>query len=399
MSLGTNTMDTSMKALTHTLADGGLMHNWYFLSEGASDNAVHTDATFMWIWWFCLGWFVLLMGLMGLWVVQYRRRRGTIAPASSHHNTPLEIAWTVIPTLCLVYIFFRGFFGYMDKVIAPGEALELHLTGSKWSWAMLYPNGAESTETTRIGARDVPVFYMPADVPIRLRMNSVDVMHAFWVPDLRVKQDLLPNRYTSLWFRINAPSGEKLMPRTKLEAANGKVPFIEDLAGEPYSDHVVFCAEYCGDEHSEMAAVLRVVPEGAWNRWLGIIAEGTGTLRDIGEATYKVKCATCHTIDGSKSTGPTWKNMYGYDQPLKGGRVIKGDNADVFYNYIVDSMKEPGKDIVEGYGNNMSLVPLKEKQIIALIEYMKSLSDAPIAKLPTPGAEKFGEAPAPPAGN
>lgn len=389
MSLGKHMMDSSMTALTRTLAEGGLMHNWYFLSEGATKNAVETDKTYMWIWWFCFWWFVLLMGLMFLWVFQYRRRRGTIAPSSSNHNTALEVAWTVIPTLCLVYIFFRGFFGYMDKVIAPGEALEINLTGSKWTWSMLYPNGAESTETTRVGARDVPVFYMPAEVPIRLRMNSADVMHAFWVPDFRTKQDLLPNRYTTLWFQANAPSGEKTMPKSALEATGRKLPYIEDLSGVPYSDHIVFCAEYCGDEHSEMAAVIRVVPEDAWNRWLALIGEGTGTLKEIGEATYKVKCASCHTIDGTKSTGPSWKNMYGYDQPLKGGKVIKGDDADGFYNYIVESIKEPGKDIVEGYPNSMSIIPLKEKQIIALIEYMKSLSDAPIAKTPTPGAEKF----------
>ncbi|MBL9002200.1 MAG: cytochrome c oxidase subunit II [Phycisphaerae bacterium] len=390
MSLGTNMMDFLSSATARTLAEGGLMHNWYFLSEGASESARDTDDMFMWLWWFCLIWFVFLMGLMGYWTLKYLRKRGTIAPRSTHHNTPLEIAWTVIPTLFLVYIFFRGFFGYMDKVVSPGEALEINLTGSKWSWAMLYPNGAESTETTRVGAVDVPVFYMPAEVPIRLRMNSTDVMHAFWVPDLRTKQDVLPNRYTTLWFKANSPPADaKTMPASALEAAGGKVKFIEDLAGVPYTDHIVFCAEYCGDQHSEMAAVLRVVPEDAWNRWLAVIAEGTGTLRDIGEATFKTKCATCHTIDGTRSTGPSWKNLYGYDRPLVGGKVIKGDDPDAFYNYIVESIKEPGKEIADTYKNQMSIIPLKEKQIIALIEYMKSLSDAPIAKLPTPGAEKF----------
>ncbi len=109
---------------------------------------------------------------------QDRREKG----ASAAHNTPLEIAWTVIPTLFLVYIFFKGFWTYFDKVMSPGTAIQMDVVAKKWNFRLYYPNGSETTTTTVIGSADIPVFYVPAETPIKLRMISEDVNHSFFVP-------------------------------------------------------------------------------------------------------------------------------------------------------------------------------------------------------------------------
>src|SRR5262249_8650094 len=151
-------------------------------------------------------WFVFLMALMIYFVARYRRRKGTIAPRSASHNTPLEIAWTVIPTLFLVYIFFAGFKSYFDKAIAPGNAWVMDVVAQKWSFGLPYPNGPDTTVTPVIGAREIPVSSLPAEVPIKLQLISQDVNHGFFVPDFRIKMDIFHNRYTTTWFRANAPS-------------------------------------------------------------------------------------------------------------------------------------------------------------------------------------------------
>ena len=155
--------------------------------HGATAAARETDDLYMWLFWFCVAWFVLLMSMMVFFVVRYGRRKGRIAPMSSAHNTPLEVTWTLIPTAMVIYIFWMGFDGYMKKIVSPGDAIEMRLTGFKWSWKVEYPNGAETNVLTTLGAREIPVFYMPAERAVRFRMNSTDVMHSFWVPDFRVK--------------------------------------------------------------------------------------------------------------------------------------------------------------------------------------------------------------------
>jgi len=335
----------------------------------------------MWLWWFCVAWFVFLMVLMTYFVVKYRRRKGRIAPVSASHNTPLEVAWTVIPTLMLVYIFFQGFRGYMDKMVSPGNAIELNLTAQQWSWTLMYPNGAETTTTKRVGAMESPVFYVPGDTPIRLKMNSRDVSHGFWVPDFRHKQDVLPNRYMSVWFNCPSPQkGAKTHPLTREEGKASGVDFFEDLKGVPFEDHVVYCSEYCGDRHSEMAATLRSVPYEAWKKWLSYIeSPDDKPLLEIGKLVYTTKCASCHSLDGSVGTGPTWKDKYGFPQEFTNGSSIPAVDDD----YIRESILYPTKRIVKGFGPNMALIPLKDRQMLAVIEFMKSVSSHPSAKTRT----------------
>lgn len=359
-----------------TLGELDLIHRLWLRRTSVTEAGRFSDDMFMWIFWFCVIWFVGLMGLMIFFVIRYRRRKGQIAQASSSHNTPLEIAWTVIPSLFLVYMFFQGFWGYMDKQVAPGEALELRLTGYKWNWKFTYPNGEESPIAAIIGSRPVPVFYIPAETPIKLRMNSNDVMHAFWVPDFRIKNDLLPNRYTSVWFKASGPNDPanakhlKTHPMTEKEAS-AREPFVPSLAGVPFDEHWVFCAEYCGDEHSEMAALIRVIPRDKWDLWVDNMGPPLPPL-ELGQRVWKNQCSACHTIDGSKNTGPSWKNIFGHQAQMASGDMMMVDE-----NYIRESILVPGAQIVMGYPNQMPSFKgvLNEKQIDGVIAYIKSLSE------------------------
>ncbi len=372
-----------------------LLTRWFFRTPAATDAGRHTDALYIGLWWFCVFWFVFLMALMAYFVVRYRRRKGVPAPVSASHNTPLEIAWTIIPTILVGVIFFLGFDGYMNKMVAPGNAVEMRITGFKWSWKLEYPNGAEATDrtTTPVGFRDVPLFYMPAEVPIKFRMNSQDVMHAFWIPDFRIKMDLLPNRYTSLYFQAEAPDGANVLPTSAEDAAAKNLPFNESLAGVPYTDHWVFCAEYCGTEHSEMAAVIRVIPEDAFNKWVATAGIGNLEPVQIGEIVYKQNCQACHSVDGGANTGPTWKDLYGSQR-----QFVDGTSAVADENYIRESILYPSRQLVQGYGNNMTSFAgvLSDKQIDGVIAYMKSLSvNAPAEPAAGEGdGEGAGEAPA-----
>ncbi len=362
-----------------------------------------TDWMFMWLWWFCVAWFVVLMGLMMYFVIKYRRRPGRIAPMSVSHNGPLEVVWTIIPTLFLVWIFWEGFRGYMEKVVAPPNALELKLTGYKWSWDMEYPGGTvvnRGTSTSQVAekaAEQIPVFYIPANTPIKLRMNSSDVMHAFWIPSFRTKQDLVPNRFTGLFFKADPvsaadPTKIKQHPLTKNDA-KWDCQYVEGLAGKPYVDHWIFCAEYCGTGHSEMAGIIRVVDPADYKTWLSNQANPSD-LKDSekGQRIYKARCSSCHTIDGAGSTGPTWKNLYGYEfNHTDGSKILVDDN------HILESIRIPNKHIRADYpGGGMTAFPeslVSGKQVGYIIEYMKTLSDkAPKAEPAPEGDAKPAEA-------
>jgi len=180
-----------------TLAQGSL-EDTIFRNTGRTALANRVDSDFMFIFWISVVAFVILMFLMTYWVIKYRRKPGIAPQRSPSHNTVLEITWTVVPTIFLAIMFFRGFWIYVGQVVVPSNNIELVVTAQKWSWAAAYPGGVESLETARIGAVDVPIFYVPSETPIKIRQSSKDVMHSFYVPDFRVKFDVFPNRSTQI---------------------------------------------------------------------------------------------------------------------------------------------------------------------------------------------------------
>lgn len=357
----------------HSANAGKGLVGWFFRSAGMNDAAIETDGLFMLIFWFSVFFFVLLMGLMTYWCFfKYRRRPGVPIERSASHNGPLEIFWTVVPSSALLVIFFLGLWTYTTRQIGAGDALELNLKGWKWGWGITYPNGAESQWNLTLdpnGTQSVPVFIVPEDTEVSLRMSSQDVIHSFWIPDYRVKMDIFPNRYTGYSFRTQA------LP----EDAD-----IHPVYGQ-YQDSWIFCAEYCGDFHSEMAAVLRVMTPAGYAMAMDEFDIGNKTPIEIGNAVYASKCATCHSVDGSANTGPTWKNLYGYEQPMSDGSQVLADE-----NYLRESILVPGAKVHAGYANAMPSFQglLNDAQLEGLIAYMQSLSD----KGPKPEAEGDTEA-------
>lgn len=338
-------------------------HGLWF-GEDASTFAPKSDSLFMFIFWVSTVFFVLIIGAIVYFLFRYRRRPGVVQTTCPSHCLPLELAWTFLPMLLLAVMFVWGFRDYMDMHIAPAGAEEIQLRGQQWSWQATYDNGANPSETIRVANQDVPIIPVPAGRPIRLVMHSVDVIHAFWVPDFRIKIDVMPNRYTSTWFEATSELGSQT-----------------DENGQPlnYVDHYLFCAEYCGEQHSQMAAIIRVMPEGDYQEAKAAMAdirEGR-TPAEIGAILYNIKgCVACHATTTARGTGPGWAGIWGRNERV---RLPDGTAVDLIVdeNYVRESILVPSVKIVDGYANQMTPYQgqLDDWELEALIAYIKSLGD------------------------
>jgi len=269
---------------------------------------------------------------MVYFVVVYRRRPGGPKIRQISHNTPLEVTWSVIPLILVAVIFLWGFRGFMDMHIAPRNAMEVHVTGKKWLWAFEHTSGRkESAE-----------LHVPVNTPVRLIMSSDDVIHSFFVPNFRIKQDVVPGRYTTLWFQA-----------TQL------------------GEHHVFCTEYCGKDHSVMAAKVVVMTPEEFKTWSDKDPDEGMPLAELGAKMYqKNACVSCHSIDGSAVIGPTFKGLFGRSEQLTGGGTVVVDEQ-----YLRESILEPQAKIVQGYQPVMPTYKgtLTERQLNGVIEYIKTI--------------------------
>jgi cytochrome c oxidase subunit 2 len=231
-------------------------------------------------------------------------------------------------------IFFWGFKGYIKAAVAPNDATEIVVTAKKWVWQFEYPDGT----------RTLNDLHVPLNKPVKLVMHSEDVIHSFFVPSFRLKRDVIPGRYTQLWFTATEPGVQQ-----------------------------VFCAEYCGKGHSDMLAKIHVDTDEQYETFL---REGDEQVRqmplqELGRQVYENKgCATCHSIDGTRGQGPSWKGIYGQ---VHMGTDGKGHLVDE--NYIRESILYPQAVIVQGYQPIMPTFQglLLEREILGAIEYIKSL--------------------------
>ena len=316
---------------------------WLFsvLPVGISEHAASLD----YLYWFliitCAVLFLLV--IIPLIIICFRYRRKTPdqkALSQKDHNFWLESLWTFLPFIYLTILFVWGFQQFLDMNIAPHDAKELKVIGQKWQWSVDYPE--EEISVAGMGAEVV----VPVDTPIKLTMSSQDVIHSFYIPNLRVKQDVLPGRYTTLWFNAT-------------------------VIGE----YPILCAEYCGDLHSQMLAKLKVVPREAYAAWVEATkgADQDMPLGELGKKLYtKLGCVACHSIDGSIKLAPTFKNIYGKKEELTDGTFVTVDD-----NYIRQSILEPQKQVTKGYAPIMPTFQgrVSERDLLALIEFIKSLKD------------------------
>ena len=229
----------------------------FWMPREASTTAHDVDRVFYGIFWIALFFFLLIVVLGTIFVFRYRSRDRSTMGKGPVHNTPLEIAWTAIPLLIVMGIFYVGFRGFVDMNVAPENSYEIQVTGQKWKWLFTYPNGYVDDN-----------LHVPVDTPIKLVMASEDVIHSFYVPDFRVKKDVVPGRYTTLWFRAPEPG-----------------------------EHQVFCAEHCGTSHSDMLAQVIVHEPGGFEKWLEGAASSLthASPAEVGARLYKQRgCAQCH---------------------------------------------------------------------------------------------------------
>jgi cytochrome c oxidase subunit 2 len=305
----------------------------FMLPDQGSQHARNVDTLFMALFWLNVFFFVLVAGLAIYCVWAFKRREGVKTPHVTH-NLALELLWSVIPTIMVIGIFFWGAAGYMDYSVAPGDSMEIAVTAKKWNWTFTMPDGSVWGQRIQI----------PVNKNVKFIMTSNDVLHDFYIPNMRVKHDVIPNRYTEVWFKA-----------------------------EKEGEYHVACAEYCGKSHSDMWAKIKVVSQAEYENWLtnGPPEWDKMPPAELGKIAYEAYgCNTCHSVDGSKNTGPTWKGLYGKTEKFTDGSTVVVDDA-----YLQESINQPGKRVVSGYENQMPNFEgqIKPKLFTGLIAYIKSL--------------------------
>jgi cytochrome c oxidase subunit 2 len=281
------------------------------------------------------GFFSTLIALLLLYFgVRYRRRHpGDVGVSPDHESgatTALEIAWSVIPLGILLFLFTWGVRIYFEAARPPADAAEFFVVGKQWMWKVQHPEGR----------REINELHVPLGRPIKLTMTSEDVIHSFFVPAFRVKQDVLPGRYTTLWFQA-------------------------DRVGSYH----LFCAEFCGAEHSRMIGRVVVMEPHDYQSWLA----GEPAARPMhasGEELFTERaCATCHRPD-SAARGPSLQGLLGRKVLLQDGRTVLADEA-----YVRESILLPQAKLVAGYQPIMPTFKgqLDEEDLIQLIAYIKGL--------------------------
>lgn len=334
----------------------------FWLPEGASTFAEQNDWVFHFINYINYFFFFLVVGLTVYFTWKYRQRGREVYARGPSHNTLLELGWTILPTLLVVVIFFMGFRGFASMKSVPANAYQIDVTALRYGWVFKYPNGATSED-----------LYVPAGKPVKLVMRSEDVLHSLYIRDFRVKQDVVPGRYTTLWFQADTPTeGDKF--------------------------HHLFCTEFCGVGHSNMNRKVFVLNEtdfSSWvteqGRWLDKIAPEELYFK-AGPKLY-ARCAGCHTLDGKPGTGPSWGNYDGsgnvWQRSNAANSTHKVDGKPIsdligtgkaFENaqsYLRNSILNPNEHIVEGFGPAMPTFrgQLNDKAIDALIGMMQHLDE------------------------
>jgi cytochrome c oxidase subunit 2 len=303
-----------------------------FMPHAGTALAEDIDKLFVAVTWLSAFLFVLIVGAAAYWTYKHRRQPGDEKKLSTptYHNPAIEIFWSVGPLLVCLGLFHWGVVQYFNLRVAPAGAEQVNVRGRKWAWEFEYSNGKVSDK-----------LYAPVGKPVRLIMTSQDVIHSFFVPDFRIKQDVIPGRYSTVWFEARE-----------------------------VGENQVFCTEYCGNSHSDMLTKVVVKPVAEFEKWKEE-EEGAGLpLAEVGKNVYEGKaCNTCHSLDGSAKVGPSFKGLWGRQEALADGTTVTVDE-----NYVRESVLQPNAKVVKGYQPVMPTFQgsLKERQILGIIEFLKA---------------------------
>lgn len=280
---------------------------------------------------------ILIVGVISVLLIVFlvRYRRGSGAPRGELPDLlkhEIEIGWTLATLLLFLFIFWWAGTRELTALTPPKYDLEIHVVAKQWMWRIQHANGA----------REIDEIHVPVNTPIRLDMTSQDVIHDLYVPALRIKQDVLPDRYTYLWFTADK---------------TGVYHFT--------------CSQYCGTDHSVMAGSMVIVSPQDYARWLTAQPQGDDLAHQGDKLFHTVGCSGCHDSPGATVHAPDLHHLYGHLVQLADGATVTADDA-----YIRDKILLPNKNIPAGYAADMPSFRgvLSEGQIVELIAYIKSLS-------------------------
>ena len=362
------------------LADITEEYAWF--PEQASTFAETNDWLYGVITVVCVLFFVPIAAALFGFAFKYRKPRGAKAESNTAHNTPIELLWSIGPSFFLVGIFYLGARAYLDIRTVPEGAYEVGVEAYKWGWSMDYGRGTYN-----------PELHLLVDEPTKLTMVSKDVIHSLYIPAFRAKKDIVPGRYNYMWFQPTVVSGkvdpEKLKEATEWTKKSNEAWDYDkwQFTPEGYKFFDLYCTEYCGENHSQMQTVVVVHSTqddlDAWIKKVG--ARGTETPVEWGKLLYERRgCKGCHSVDGSKMSGPSYKDSYGVDRMLANGEKVAFDEA-----YVRESIINPKAKIAQGYQPVMPSFKgqLSDDDIYCLTEFIKSLSSS----APKSAAEKADE--------
>jgi cytochrome c oxidase subunit II len=296
-----------------------------------------------------------------LFFIRYRRR--SESQTTPHIEPPvwMEALFIGVPLSFFILWFFLGFREFVRQQTPPADSMDVYVMGKKWMWKFAYPDGPNAINVLRV----------PAGRNVRLLMTSRDVIHSFFVPEFRIKQDVLPGRYTQTWFNATTPGRYQIL-----------------------------CAEYCGAGHSIMRGEVIVLKPQDFEDWLafqhrGVVAtqDGQPTALDFAPALGNMVdqgrriaaeqgCVKCHSTDGTRHIGPTWLDLYHRRERLTDGKTVEADEA-----YLTESMMDPALKVVEGFQPVMPSFQgkLAGPEVAALVEYIKSLQSDAVRTGPSEG--------------
>jgi cytochrome c oxidase subunit 2 len=305
--------------------------NFPFFPQQASEQAATVDALYFFLV-AVTGFFMLLISaLVVVFAIKYRRKHDTEVGEAIHGSLALELLWTFIPLGITMVMFVWGAQVFFHMTRPPKGAMEIFIVGKQWMWKAQHMDGAA----------EINELHVPVGRPVKLTMGSEDVIHSFFIPDFRVKADVVPGRYNTMWFTASKP---------------GK--------------YHIFCTQYCGTKHSAMIGTVTALEPAAFQAWLSGGAAG-GTMAENGAKLFTdLSCNTCH-LDTGQGRGPVLKGLYGKQVLLSNGQTTTMDDA-----YIRESILNPQAKIVAGFQPIMPTFQglVTEEQLLQIIAYVKSLS-------------------------
>jgi len=350
----------------NSIAQSTLAGFW-FPTDASASNQVDGPAIF--ILWICGIFLVFNAGLMAYFAYRYRQKKKEGASHGQTHNTVLEVTWSVIPAFILGIIFIWGLRNFLHMEQAPDNPYDILVVGKQWSWDFHYPNGHTSRPWTQPGNElpDNNALHVPAGRPVRLTLQSNDVIHSVFLPELRVKKDVVPGRFNQLWFEAEWDP-ENVQTRVMPTVTGGTVELR-------YNVYNLYCTEYCGQDHSTMITKVYVYQQDDFEQWLesDSLRDPATPLWQVGRDIWATQCRSCHTIDGSTGSAPTWQNLIGATShaTVNAGTIVADES------YIRDSILNPNAIYAAGFPNGgmpSAFSTLDPREVLGVIEFMKTIS-------------------------